>query len=101
MMHARAWAGDAGTRIATAAIVIRAAAVPARRSMRDPFIEIFGCKDTLNPGGWLVVEVGEVCLDLGDTGLRVLGVVGAEAGEDAQGELPVPAGLVVVVEGVM
>jgi hypothetical protein len=39
--------------------------------------------------------------DVGDAGFDVLGVVGAEADENVQGVSPVPAGPVVVVEGVV
>ena len=39
--------------------------------------------------------------DAGDTGLGFVGMVHAEAGEDSQGVLPVLAGPVVVVEGVV
>jgi hypothetical protein len=49
----------------------------------------------------LLVEVGEVGADARDGGLDVFGVADAEAGEEVQGLLPMLAGLVVLVEGVV
>lgn len=54
--------------------------------------------------GWwflLLVEVGEVGVDGRDVCFFVFGVVGADAGEDVQGVLPVLAGWLVLVEGVI
>src|SRR5688572_11243069 len=49
----------------------------------------------------LLIEVGEVGTDARDVRMGFLGVVGPEAGEDFQSTLPMPACLIVVVEGVV